>query len=420
VNGLEARFLFLGGVWEKLDIQMDVEKIGAYKTYGDMIANKEMSAAQREMANWLLDSLNAQFVDGVAHARGLDKSEVEAAINDCPVSPAEFEAAKLSNGSKYLEDLHAEIGGDDTPLVRMDEYAHVSASSLGMDVGPKIGVVYAVGAITSGESGTGVEGDVLGAETAIKAINDAADDADVRAILLRVDSPGGSALASDLIWRATQEARKKKPVVVSMSDVAGSGGYYIAAGANRIVAQPATLTGSIGVVMARPNVAGFLARLGINTATVSRGKFADLDNLTTPLTPEGRQKLLSELDLIYKVFVARVASGRNLSAERVDDVGRGRVWTGAQARDLGLVDELGGLRTAVQATKVAAGIGAGEEVELVFYPRRKGVLERISELLTIQVRDELPQVLRQALRALPFQLDSNQVLTVMPAHVDIR
>jgi len=419
-NGLEAQFLFLGGVWDKLDIQMDVEKIGAYKTAGDMIANKTMTAAHREMANWLLDSLSRQFVDGIAQARGLDTGAVEAVINDCPVTPAEFQDAKLSNGIKYLEDLHGEIGGEETPLVRLDEYEHVAATSLGLDVGPKIGVVYGVGAIITGESGTGVNGDVLGSATAIEAINDAAEDTNVRAILFRVDSPGGSALASDLIWRATQEARKHKPVIVSMSDVAGSGGYYIAAGANRIVAQPGTLTGSIGVVLTRPNITGFLGNLGVNTQTLSRGKFADLDNVTTPLTPEGRQKLIAEMNLIYDVFVQRVASGRNLDAAAVDAIGRGRVWTGAQARDNGLVDELGGFRAGLQAAKAAAGIAATEEVQLVFYPRRKGLLERASELLNARLQAELPALVRSALRALPLPFESGAALTLMPERIDIR
>jgi protease-4 len=419
LNGLQAQFLFLGGVWEKLDIEMDVEKIGAYKSFGDTIANKEMTPAHREMANWLLDSLSQQLVEGVAQARGLEPQMVQQIIDDCPVSPAEFQAARLSNGSKYLEDLQTELGGEDTPLVRVEEYGAVPASSLGLGVGPKIGMVYGVGAIVTGEGGTGVQGESMGSQTVSKALADAAADTDVKAILFRVDSPGGSALASDLVWRATQEARKKKPVVVSMSDVAGSGGYYISAGATQIVAQPATLTGSIGVVLARPNIEGFLARLGINTETISRGKFAGLDNVITPLSADARGKLVAEMNLIYDVFVERVASGRNLTKEQVDALGRGRVFTGAQARDFGLVDELGGLRTALQAAKKAAGIAPSEEVELVFYPRRKGLLERIGELLNARVRSALPAALQRTLRILPVPYESGSVLTLMPQGIDI-
>ncbi len=419
LSGLAAQFVFLGGVWEKLDIQMDVEKIREYKTFGDMIANTQMTAAHREMANSLLDSIDAQLVSGLAQGRGLEPAAVRALIDQCPVSPAEVEAAHLSNGTKYLQDLQDELGAD-TPLVPMKDYAQVSASSVGLDVGPKVGVVYAVGTIVTGEGGSGIEGETLGAQTVSDALADAADDDDVRAVIFRIDSPGGSALASDLVWRATQAVRKKKPLIVSMSDVAGSGGYYIAAGANKIVAQPGTMTGSIGVVFARPNIRGLLARLGINTETLTRGKFADLDDVTTPLTPDDRQKLIDEMTLIYDVFVSRVAAGRSLTAEQVNAIGRGRVWTGAQAKENGLVDELGGFATAVQTAKQAAGIDAKKEVELVFYPKHASLLGRLAELLNSQAADQMPRQLRSVLRSVTLPFEEGALLTVMPETIVVR
>ena len=419
LNGLAASFIFLGGVWEKLDIQMDVEKIREYKTFGDMLANKEMTAAHREMANSLLDSLNAQFIDGIMRNRGLDADAVRALIDKCPVSPIDYETARLSDGTRYLQDLHDEIGGDQTPLVEMKDYEQVAAESLGLGIGPKIGVVYGVGGIVSGESGTGLQGETMGSDTVSHAITDAADDDAVRAIIFRVDSPGGSALASDLVWRATQQARKKKPVIVSMSDVAASGGYYVAAGGSRILAQPGTLTGSIGVVFARANVKGLLARLGITTETITRGPFANLEDMTTALTPAGRQKLVTEMDHIYDVFVDRVAAGRKLTAERVNDIGRGRVWTGVQAKDNGLVDELGGFMAATQAAKTAAGIDPKQEVELVYYPRRKSLLERLSEVLGTGKSTDLPAGWQQALRMVALPFEDGSLLTLMPQAVDI-
>lgn len=420
LTGLAAHFVFLGGVWEKLDVQMDVEKIAEYKTFGDMLASKQMTPAHREMANSLLDSINEQFLNGLARSRGLEIAAVQALIDQCPVAPAEFETAHLSDGTKFLQDLHDEIGGEQTPLVLAKDYAQVDPQSLGLNTGPKLAVVYGVGAITAGESGTSVQGQMLGADTATEAFQDAAEDDDVRAILFRVDSPGGSALASDLIWRATQEARKKKPVIVSMSDVAGSGGYYISAGANRIMAQPATMTGSIGVVMARPNVAGFLARLGITTDTLSRGKYALMEDLTTPLTPESRQKLVAGIDQIYEVFVSRVAAGRSMPAERVKDIGRGRVWTGAQAKENGLVDELGGFVAAIQAAKQAAGIEATQEVQLAFYPKRKGLLARFGELLGTHAALEIPPAWQQVLRQVALPFDDGSLLTLMPESIEVR
>jgi protease-4 len=420
LNGLAAQFVFLGGVWDKLDIQMDVEKIREYKTFGDMIANKEMTAAHREMANSILDSVYAQFVAGLAQGRGLEPASVRALIDQCPVDPAAFEAAHLSDGIRYLQDLHEELGGKQTPFVQTKDYAEVDPRSLGLGVGPRIAVVYAVGAIVTGEGGIGIQGPILGADTVSQALEDAADDERTRAIVFRVDSPGGSALASDLVWRATQQARQKKPVIVSMSDVAGSGGYYIAAGANRIVAQPATMTGSIGVVLARPNIKGFLAGLGINTETLRRGEFAAIEDPTTPLSPEGRNKLIAEMNHIYDIFVERVASGRNLSADRVNEIGRGRVWTGAQAKENGLVDEIGGFLAAIQAAKKAADIEPTQEVELSYYPRPKGVLERLSELLSARATVAVPRAWQQTFRALLPQFENGALLAMMPQIVEVR
>jgi protease IV len=419
LSGLAAQFLFLGGVWEKLDIEMNVEKIREYKTFGDMLGNKEMSAAHREMANSLLDSIDAQLVSGLAQTRGLEPDAVRALIDRCPVSPEELVAAQLSNGTKYLQDLQDELGAG-TPLVAMKDYAQVNPNSLGLDVGPKIGIVYAVGMIVTGEGGSGIEGQALGAQALSDALADVADDDDVRAIVMRVDSPGGSALASDLVWRATQAARKKKPLIVSMSDVAGSGGYYIAAGASRIVAQPGTMTGSIGVVFARPNVRGLLARLGITTETLTRGTFADLDDITTALRPDERQKLIDEMTLVYDVFVSRVAAGRGLTPEQVNDLGRGRVWTGAQAKQNGLVDELGGFTTAVQAAKHAAGIDAKKEVELVFYPKPESLLQHVAALLNARTAAVVPEQLRTVLRSLAVPFAAGTPLTVMPETIDVR
>jgi protease-4 len=420
LNGLAAQFVFLGGVWDKLDIEMSVEKIREYKTLGDMIANKEMTPAHREMANSLLDSIEEQFVAGIAQGRGLEAAAVRALIDECPVAPAEFESAQLSNGTRYLQDLQDELGGAETPLVEMTDYAQVSPASLGLGTGPKIAVVYAVGTIVTGESGTGVEGQMLGADTATEALKEAAEDDDVRAIVLRIDSPGGSALASDLVWRATQQARRKKPLIVSMSDVAASGGYYIAAGASRILAQPGTLTGSIGVVFVRPNVHGFLARIGVNTETIGRGRFAELDDLTTPLSDAGRQKLIDEMQHIYDIFVQRVAAGRNMTAERVNDVGRGRVWTGAQATENGLVDEAGGFMAAIQAAKRAAGVEPEKEVQLVFFPRPRGALERVGELLGARASLDVPRPWQDVLRSVVLPFADGTLLALMPEMVDVR
>lgn len=419
LNGLSSNFVFLGGLWEKLDIELTVEKVREYKTMGDMLANKSMTAAHREMANSLLDSIDEQFVAGLAEGRGLEPDAVRAIIEDCPVSPAAYEAAGLSDGTKYLEAIHESLGGDQVALVDGDEY-EVEVERRRSTGGPQIAVVYASGTIISGQSTTGLQGEMVGADTLREALEEAADDEDVRAVILRVDSPGGSALASDLIWRTTQTVRAAKPLIVSMSDVAGSGGYYISAGADRILAQPATFTGSIGVVFARPNIRGLLQNLGVNTETISRGRYAYLDDITTPIDQSGRDKLVSEMDHVYAQFVDRVAKGRDLSPEAVNDVGRGRVWTAAQALENHLVDGLGGFQAAIDAAKDRAGIEPDDEVQLVFLPKEKPLLVRLAGILSGRGVAQVPESIRTAIRVVAHPFADGGFLALMPHLIDIR
>ncbi len=419
LNGLAAQYVFLGGVWEKLDIEMQVEKIREYKTAGDMIAAKEMSPYHREMANSLLDSVFAQLVEVIAQARDLSPDAVETAIDRSPSTPEEFASLRLADGAKFLDELRRELVGADREFVPAEDYRQAAPLERAKR---KIAVVYGVGAITVGESGGSVWAEqAMGSDTITEAFRLAAADKDADAIVFRIDSPGGSALASDLIWRATQDARAMKPVVVSMSDVAASGGYYSAAGASRIVAQPATLTGSIGVVMVKPNVAGFLARLGVNTTTLARGKLARMLSFTTSVTEAERARLLSSINYIYDTFLTRVADGRHLSREQVDEVGRGRVWTGQQAQSVGLVDELGGFTAAINAAKSLVGIPEGEPVELVFYPRRRPLLERLARFLTSRTVGAAP-TWWGALRASfpPLDVPDGSLLTLMPERIVIR
>jgi protease-4 len=227
-------------------------------------------------------------------------------------------------------------------------------------------------------------------------------------------------LASDLIWRATQKVRDKKPVIVSMSDVAGSGGYYISTGANRIVAQPGTLTGSIGVVFARPNFRGMLRNLGINTETLTRGKYAYLDDLTSPVDAGGREKLIAEMNHIYEQFVDRVASGRSLSPEAVNKLGRGRVWTGEQAKENGLVDDLGGFHTAIDVAKEQAGIEPTTEVDLIFLPKEKPLLARLAAIFAGRGGIRLPEEIARVVRVAVHPFEDGGMLTLMPESIDIR
>jgi len=421
LNGLAAQYSFLGGVWEKLDIDVQVEKIREYKTAGDFIGGKQMTPYHREMANAILDSVYQQLVTDIAGARDLRPEAVRAAVDRCPITAGEFAALKLADGEKYLDEVRTELIGADREFVDAERYRGAAGVRTGLG-GRKVAVVFGAGTITSGESGGGMWQDgIIGSDTIAKAFQQAAEDDAVKAIVFRVDSPGGSALASDLIWRATQKARAAKPVIVSMSDVAASGGYYAAAGATRIFAQPGTLTGSIGVVAWKPNVAGFLARLGVNTETLVRGKFARLHSFTNSLTEGERERVVAAMTHVYDLFLSRVAAGRGLSVKQVDEVGRGRVWTGEQARANGLVDQFGGLTAAIAAAKAEAGIPESEKVPLVFYPKRKPLLERLTNLLQARVVAAMPQWWQQLRALMPaYDFPEGSVLTLMPGVFDIR
>jgi protease-4 len=420
LSGLMAQYTFFGGMWEKLDIDPQVQKIREYKTVGDQIAGKDMSSHHREMANALLDSIYEHAVSGIAQARGLTPQVVRAIIDRCPITAAELVAEKLADGQRFFEQLRAELVGPDGKLVKARDYRRTGGPKRQLGEG-KLAVIYATGPIVTGESTSGVREGIVGADTIVEAFRKAREDKSVKAIIVRVDSPGGSALASDIIWQAALEARAEKPVVVSMSDVAASGGYYIAAAATRILAQPGTLTGSIGVVTWKPNVAGFLHNLGINTESLTRGKLARLPSLTSSFSDAERQRVADAMNHIYDLFLQRVAAGRSFSAEDVNRVGRGRVWTGEQAEAIGLVDELGGFGDAVAAAKTLAGLPVEERFELVFYPKPKGIVERLADLMQMRLDSTAPAWWQHVRALLPlYDFPEGSLLTLMPERIEIK
>ena len=424
--GLRSSYLFLGGVWDKLDVDMQVEQVKEYKTFGDFLVRQTMSDAHREMANSLLDNLNAQLLREIAGSRRVTPDEVQRLINAPTLTPEDFQQAGLIDGIRYFDELLDNLKGPDgaaAETVSLDTYRRVKPTSLGLMQGPKMAVVFGVGGITTGKSGWGPLGTTMGADTLTQAIDAAAQDKTIQAIILRVDSPGGSALASDLIWHAVARAKKAKPVIVSMSGAAASGGYYISAGATKIVAQPASITGSIGIVFSHANVQGLLTKLGISSETLHRGQYARLFSNSQSWSPDERQQVQRVTGVLYQTFTRKVAAGRNLDIETVDRIGRGRVWTGEQAQELGLVDQLGGMDTALQLAKEAAGIAAGESVTLVYYPKPKGLLtalfERFSQQSAVPLR--LPQPLRNMVAHLiPFVDAPRGPLLLMPALLHIR
>jgi protease-4 len=296
-----------------------------------------------------------------------------------------------------------------------------AARGLGFDGRARVALVYAVGEIVPGESQDGPFGGsgFAGSDTVAGALRQARQDSAVKAIVLRVDSPGGSGTASDVIWREVRLARKAKPVVVSMGDVAASGGYYIAMGSDAIVAQPGTITGSIGVFGGKFSLRGLYDKIGVTRETLTRGRHADLFSEYRPWDEEERAKVRGLMESFYTEFLRKASEGRKMSEAQVHAVAQGRVWTGAEAKQHGLVDQLGGLNDALAVAKSRAGIGADEEVALVVLPERKSLLD-----LLLQNRDEdvlarLPGELRALLR-LGRALQGGSILARLPFDLRIR
>ena len=385
--GVASYELFFRGALDKVGVYPDMLHAGEFKTASNVYTETTFTPEHREMTESLNRDLYDQLVDGIAAGRTMTASAVEALIDRGPFLPEEAVRHGLVDGLAYEDELTDRLALADSELKRLSyaDYRRVNPRSLGLNRGPQIALVYAVGTITFGGSGTDVTGsEVLGSETLVRAIRDARTDDSIQAIIVRIDSPGGAAIASDIIWRELTLARDDKPIIASMSDVAASGGYYIAMPAHAIVAQSATLTGSIGVVGGKFALGGTFEKIGLDIETVAAGQVADINSPVAPYSDDARARLQQQIDAIYETFLDKAAQGRSMTRDAVHAVAQGRVWTGRQAKDLGLVDELGGLARAVTVAKERAGIGADVEVTLVPYPRPRSLFEVVNSSLTIR------------------------------------
>ena len=385
LNGLASYDLFLRGTLDKFGVYPDFLHIGAYKTAANTFTEKTYTPAHREMSESLNRDMFDQLVRGIADGRKKNAADVQALIDQGPFLASEALRAGLVDGLAYYDQLDDRLklpGGGDRE-VNTREYANVAARSLGLNKGPRIALIYAAGVIVSGESGyDAMSGPVLGSDTLIRHIRQVRDDGSIKAIVVRVDSPGGSAVASDAIWRElviTRDQKRDRPLVVSMSDLAASGGYYIAMAAPHIVAQPATLTGSIGIVAGKLVTGGTWGKIGANIESISSGRNAEIYSPARPFNDSERAELTASLESFYKQFVEKAAQARRMPFAKVDAVAQGRVWTGRQAKEIGLVDELGGLDRAIAVAKQRARIPADSDVEVVVYPPRRNVYELIAE-----------------------------------------
>ena len=368
LKGLSAGFIFYKGLLEKLDIEVQIIRHGKFKSAVEPFMLDKMSDANREQMQLLLNSFADNLFDSIASQRGMTLSDIHNHANNLSL-----ENAKSCLDLHYVDALLYQDQVDDSLLViskseklnfiSLNKYSNVKVEKKEISRN-KIAIIYATGEINSGEG----DEKSIGSETTAKAIKTAREDKNVKAIVLRVNSPGGSALASDVIWRETVLAKEEKPLIVSMGDYAASGGYYIACAADSIVANPTTLTGSIGVFGMIPNLQKlYKNKLGISIDTVNTNKHADM-GMNRALTKFEEDKIQKSVVDIYTTFITHVGEGRNMSTTAVDEIGQGRVWTGYDAKDIGLIDTYGGLEKAIEIAVYLAEI---EDYRIISLPKKK-------------------------------------------------
>ena len=432
LTGLRAEVLFYKGLLDKLDIEADMLAMGKYKSGVEPYMRDGMSDAFRESMTALLDDLYAQLLAHIAENRdGITAEGVSDLVNRGPFTAEEAQQEKLVDTLQYydelLDALKTASPDEDVQVVKPDYERKRKVPDMNSFAGlmqllsmlnppqrartstaeNQIALIYASGPILPDIDSFFASMPVITPETLKEAFVKARTDDSVRAVVLRIDSPGGSALASDLIWREVMLTQRKKPVVVSMGDVAASGGYYIAMAAGTIVAHPSTLTGSIGVFGGKLNMKGFYNKIGLTKEIIAHGQNATLYSDYSGFTPTEREGVEKMMKTVYKDFVNKAATGRDKSFDDIDEIAQGRVWTGKQAKALGLVDELGGLDTALSIAKEQAGFAADDKVNLIVLPRQKPFLEELMERMVEDMEGSIQ---------LPFQLTaSHPVLSILGA-----
>ncbi len=411
LTGLRAEVMFYRGLLDKLDIKADMYTVGKYKSAIEPFMRDSMSEAQREALNAILDDLYAQQVEMLANGRGeIDAASIVDLIDQGPFTAEEAYQAKLVDELQYYDELVQSIEGRAKEKIEVvSDYGKKTtgapeltgfagfmrlfsmlASSKKPTSGegkPKVALIYATGPIMSdAPTSLFTTGQVITPGVVAKALREAREDNAIQAVVMRVDSPGGSAVASDAIWREVLLTQREKPLVVSMSDVAGSGGYYIAMAAGTIVAEPGTITGSIGVLGGKLNLKGLYNKIGLTKAVITRGKNANLYSDYGDFTQTERERLRKLLETIYQNFVRKAAEGRNKTEGEIHELAQGRIWTGKQAKEIGLVDELGGLDTAIAIAKKQIGMEPTDEIDIITLPKPKTFFETLIEDIEMDIR----------------------------------
>lgn len=395
-RGLSSELMFFKNALEKLDVEMQIIRHGKFKSAVEPYMLEKMSDSNREQMELILNTAWGSMTKDVAESRGISVEKLNELADNMTIQDAKIAKTEgLVDDVLFKDELLAELrtkleieADDDIQSITLKKYSKSAKSNPFKPKKEKksknqIAVIYASGEINSGKS----KNNIMGSETISEAIREARLDENVKAIVLRVNSPGGSAMASDVMWREVVLAKQAKPVIVSMGNVAASGGYYISCAADKIVADEKTITGSIGVFGVIPNAQGLMNnKLGITFDRVKTNKHSDLMSVFKPLTAEERDIIQIGVEKIYDDFITKVADGRGMTKEEVDAIGQGRVWTGLDAIKIGLVDEIGGLEKAIEIAKTSANL---ENYDVVDYPKRKDPFEEIMEELTSNIETKI-------------------------------
>ncbi len=414
IRGMMAQATFFRGTLDKLKVVPEFYHIAEFKTAGNTFTEKQFTPAHREEVEGLLHGVYGQYLTDTAKARGMDRAQFETLLNQGPFSSSDAVKAKLVDRLAYWDQVQDEFRtrGREWNPISLRGYRQFVKN----DGGTQIAVIHATGLIVSGDSGTSPGGgSIMGGDSVALDIRNARKNSSIKAIVLRIDSGGGSVVGSEVIRREVELANQVKPVVVSMSDVAASGGYWIATPARKIVADPDTITGSIGVLIGKFNVSGLYTLLGLSTDGVATSENATLFSDQQNFSPAQRAYIEKSLQETYLEFTKGVAAGRKMTVEAVDKVGKGRVWTGTQAKEIGLVDELGGLDRAVEVAKQLANVPPNASVRLVRFPEEKSFFQQLLEREKSQMEES--QSLESFLNHVLGQMEPIQARVPYELHI---
>jgi protease-4 len=381
LKGVRFELMYFKKTLDKLGVTVQIEHAGKYKDFGDTFTRTNMSPETRDVLNSVLDDIYGNLVNTIATGRRKSPDDVRALIDQGPFISKQVVPSGLVDKVAFEDEMYGDLKGQlkagDIKKMTVQKYRQALEGESGQNKN-RIAFLVGQGAISRGDpDSTSLSDEGLTSTSFDKLLREVASDATIKGVIVRIDSPGGEVTASDEIWREMKLLDQKKPVVISMSDTAASGGYYIAMTGDPVIAYPGTLTGSIGVVYGKPDIHGLFDKLGITEDTLKRGRFADIDSLYEPLDAAGLAKLKEGIDESYHEFVTKVAEARHRPFDQIEPLAQGRVWLGSQAKANGLVDELGGLDRAVDLVKQKAKIAAAEKVVLVPYPPRRSLLDVI-------------------------------------------